>query len=68
MQYWGGYNTTVLPTCDTTFTEMYTYATSGAPVGKQLQVARTLEWASYSEWVPENVTSAPRSHTIMRAG
>ena len=56
VQYWGGYNTTVLPTCDTTFTEMYTYATSGAPVGKQLQVARTLEWASYSEWVPESVT------------
>jgi YD repeat-containing protein len=42
-----------LSTCDTAFTEMYTYATSGAPVGKELSATRYLQysgvgWFNYS--------------------
>ena len=48
VQYWGGYTPLVYisPSCDTTFTEMYNYATSGAPVGKRLWVGRSAEWWS----------------------
>ncbi len=42
-QYMGGNNPNLspLPTCDTTFTEQYSYATSGGPVGKRLNIQRT---------------------------
>ena len=46
VQYWGGHNASASPTCDTTFTELYTYGVPGAPTGKQLTVTRTL--APYS--------------------
>ena len=45
MQYFGGYNANGVlggPTCDTTFTEMYSYGVPGAPVGKRLRVTRTV--------------------------
>ena len=47
VQYWGGYNPTSGPTCDTTFTEMYNYGVPGAPVGKQLTATRSLQWNPY---------------------
>jgi YD repeat-containing protein len=45
MQYWGGYNPTTsgfptTGTCDTTYTEAYTYSSSSAPISKQLTVSR----------------------------
>ncbi len=42
VQYWGGYNPTSSPVCDTTFIETYTYGTPGAPITKQLQVTRNV--------------------------
>jgi hypothetical protein len=40
IQCQGGYNPGASPTCDTTFIELYTYGTGGAPTGKLLQVDR----------------------------
>jgi len=40
VQYWGGYNPNDTPTCDTTFTETYTYGQPGAPLSKALTVSR----------------------------
>jgi YD repeat-containing protein len=57
VQYWGGYNASSY-TCDTTFTEMYTYPSGGAPAptGKQLVTTRTLN-SGYG-WFPYSVTLA----------
>jgi RHS repeat-associated protein len=56
VQYMGGYNPGTAA-CDTTFTEMYTYATSGAPVGKELLATRTLQYSGEG-WFPYTVTLA----------
>jgi YD repeat-containing protein len=50
VQYWGGYDPNV-SACDTTFTEMYTYSVAGAPVGKQLETTRTLQYSGMG-WYP----------------
>ena len=41
MQYQGGYAN---GTCNTTFTESYSYSSPGAPVKKRVTVTRTLPW------------------------
>jgi RHS repeat-associated protein len=57
VQYWGAYNPDALPTCDTTFTEMYNYGVPGAPVGKELQATRTLQYSGIG-WFPYTLTLA----------
>ncbi len=59
VQYWGAYNPNTLPTCDTTFTEMYTYPSTGAPdpTGKELQATRTLQESGVG-WNPYTLTLA----------
>jgi len=41
VQYKGGYNSLVSPTCDTTFTEIYTYTQPGGVATKTLANSRT---------------------------
>ena len=41
VQYKGGYNASSNPTCNTTFTEMYSYSQAGAPLKKRLQITRS---------------------------
>ena len=41
VQYKGGYNSLVSPTCDTTFTESYTYTQPGGVATKTLATSRT---------------------------
>ncbi len=45
VQYKGGYKSGASPTCDTTFTEMYSYSAAGAVLKKRLRVTRTLPQA-----------------------
>jgi RHS repeat-associated protein len=59
IMYQGGYNPTASPTCDTTFIELYTYNSGGAPTGKLLQVSRIFN-LTYSSTVsyPVNLTAS----------